>query len=710
MYLVLISTHGLIRSHSLELGRDSDNGGQIKYVVELARALAQHPEIDQVDLLTRQIFDPKVDQDYAHPFDMLSEKARIVRIPCGPKRYLRKEVLWPYLGTFVDRALKHIREVGRVPDIIHSHYADAGYVGAHLASLLGVPLVHTGHSLGRDKLHRLKNQGMKVDTIESRYNISQRIEAEEYTLDVAARVIASTQQEVAEQYALYDNYQPESMSVIHPGVELSQFKPPGRITPKPPFRKELERFLLKPNKPMILALARPDIRKNAKTLVTAFGEHAELRDIANLVVLVGNRENAQSWDKEQMDVFSELLLLIDKYNLYGHVAYPKEHQPNDVSGLYQLATRSRGVFVNPALTEPFGLTIIEAAASGLPVIATENGGPVEILANCKNGLLIDPHDADKLGETLYLALSNQKRWQRWSKNGIAGAHKHYTWKGHAQRYVKDIKKLLSKSKKTKRIGLVKSRMPTIDRLVICDIDNTLIGDRSGLSQLLRRIKNSNTNIGFGVATGRHLESALQAIKEWNIPQPDLLITSVGTNVHYGERLIFDASWARHIHYRWDAQKAKKLMKEFDDLLPQPKISQNPYKISYFVDNKRPPRLREISTYLRQHDIHANLIYSHGAYLDILPMRASKGNAVRFVADKWGIPVDKILVAGDSGNDEDMLVGDTLGVVVGNYSPELKKLQNRPRVYFATNKYAHGILEGMEHYKFFEPQIITHEPA
>ncbi|NIV35682.1 MAG: glycosyltransferase, partial [Anaerolineae bacterium] len=70
------------------------------------------------------------------------------------------------------------------------------------------------------------------------------------------------------------------------------------------------------------------------------------------------------------DVLTRLLLDIDRYDLYGHVAYPKHHRPNDIPDLYRIAAKSKGVFVNPALTEPFGLTLIEAAASGLPMVAT----------------------------------------------------------------------------------------------------------------------------------------------------------------------------------------------------------------------------------------------------------------------------------------------------------------------------------------------------
>lgn len=159
LYIVLISVHGLIRGHEMELGRDADTGGQVLYVVELLRALAEHPAVARVDLLTRRVVDPRVHADYAQPEEAIAPGARIVRLPCGPRRYLRKEALWPHLDSFADQALKYIRRAGRVPDIIHGHYADAGYVGVRLCSLLEVPLVFTGHSLGQVKRMRLMEKG-----------------------------------------------------------------------------------------------------------------------------------------------------------------------------------------------------------------------------------------------------------------------------------------------------------------------------------------------------------------------------------------------------------------------------------------------------------------------------------------------------------------------------------------------------------------------
>ncbi|KAL0310159.1 UNVERIFIED_CONTAM: putative sucrose-phosphate synthase 2 [Sesamum calycinum] len=231
LYIILISLHGLVRGENMELGRDSDTGGQIKYVVELARALAKMPGVYRVDLFTRQVSSPEVDWSYGEPTEMLStgaddadlgesSGAYIVRIPFGPRdKYLRKELLWPYIQEFVDGALAHILNMSKAlgeqigggqpvwPYVIHGHYADAGDSAALLSGALNVPMVLTGHSLGRNKLEQLLKQGRQSkEDINSTYRIMRRIEAEELSLDAAELVITSTKQEIEEQWGLYDGF------------------------------------------------------------------------------------------------------------------------------------------------------------------------------------------------------------------------------------------------------------------------------------------------------------------------------------------------------------------------------------------------------------------------------------------------------------------------------------------------------------------------
>jgi sucrose-phosphate synthase len=710
LYLVLISVHGLLRGHNLELGRDADTGGQTLYVVELARALAAHPDVERVDLLTRQVIDPKISRDYAEPVEELTAGAHIIRLGCGPRRYLRKESLWPHLDAFTDNAVAYISRLGRTPDIIHSHYADAGYVGARLAQLLGVPLIHTGHSLGRVKRQRLLDKGVRETTIENQYNMAQRIEAEEVALGNASLVVASTSQEVEDQYTQYENYHPKRMVVIPPGVDLQRFRPPNSADPVPQIAREVHRFLDDPHKPMILALSRADERKNIATLIRAYGENPDLREAANLVIIAGNRDDIRAMDKGVREVLSDLLLLVDRYDLYGSVAYPKHHESNDVPDLYRMVTKTRGVFVNPALTEPFGLTLIEAAASGAPIVATHDGGPRDIVGHCNNGMLIDPLDPDSIGEALLSAVSDRAQWQRWSKGGLRCSAEHYSWPGHVKKYLREVRRIFGTHRRPAAGAESKSRLPSVDRMLICDLDDSLVGDTGGLKVLLERLQSAN-NVGFGIVTGRCLNSALQVLKQHRVPTPDLLITAVGTEIHYGRRMVDDSGWQRHIDYRWKPHELRAAMESIPGVKLQPAIEQTRFKVSYYADQKKMPKVHEIRRHLRKLDLHAKLIYSHQAYLDLLPVRASKGLAVRYLAMKWHMEPETLLVAGDSGNDEEMLSGNTLGVVVGNYSPELERLRGHERIYFAKGHHAWGVLEGMEYYNFLkEVRLPTYDVA
>ena len=205
-------------------------------MVELARALGSMPGVYRVDLLTRQVSSPEVDWSYAEPTEMLnpcnseglegeigeSSGAYIIRIPFGPRdKYIPKELLWPHIPEFVDGALSHVIQMSKVlgeqiggghpvwPVAIHGHYADAGDSAALLSGALNVPMLFTGHSLGRDKLEQLLKQArLSRDEINITYKIMRRIEAEELALDASEIIVTSTRQEIEEQWRLYDGFDP----------------------------------------------------------------------------------------------------------------------------------------------------------------------------------------------------------------------------------------------------------------------------------------------------------------------------------------------------------------------------------------------------------------------------------------------------------------------------------------------------------------------
>ena len=699
-YLVLISIHGLIRSHDLELGRDADTGGQIKYVVDLAKALAERDDVEQVDLITRRVVDANVSDDYAIPIEVLSDKARIIRIDAGPEEYISKEQLWDHLDSFMDNLTNWLNEQTRMPDLVHSHYADAGYVGVRLANLFGVPLIHTGHSLGRDKRKRLLAMGLSSDEIEHTYNMVRRTDAEEEILANADLVIASTHNEIEVQYGLYNYYDPGHMSVIPPGTDLKLFHPPQENNEQIPFTAQLPRFLNEPDKPLILALSRPDERKNILTLIKVFGESQALQEIANLLIVAGNRDDIRDMEVGAQSVFTNILLLIDSYDLYGKVAVPKKHSADDVPDIYRLVVSSQGVFINPALTEPFGLTLLEAAASGLPIVATENGGPVDIIENCKNGELIDPLDKSAITEALLKLLKNKNRWLQVAKNGIEGVRKHYSWHAHVNTYMERVDGLSAQYQPIPRKKLALTARYR-DRAIFTDLDKNLVGNTSALKHFTDVIKENRKCVIFGIVTGRRIDSALALMKSHNIPIPDVLISSLGTRIHYGQNLTEDTYWADHIDHHWSSQRIQRMLSHLPGLEMQSKSEQTPFKVSYHYDPEIAPTVEEIVSQLLQKDITANVMLSYGECLDIVPSRASKGQALRYVAQRLDVPLEQTLVVGGSGVDEDMMRGNTLAVVVGNRQhEELSQLVDQERIYFAGQNHALGIMEAIEYYDFF----------
>lgn len=146
---------------------------------------------------------------------------------------------------------------------------------------------------------------------------------------------------------------------------------------------------------------------------------------------------------------------------------------------------------------------------------------------------------------------------------------------------------------------------------------------------------------------------------------------------------------------------RELLDQLPDLKLQPERDQRQFKLSYFVDREKAPIVRHVRRLLKQHHLSAQVIYSHDVYLDLLPHRASKGEAVRYLAMRWGLQLERVLGAGDSGNDAEMFRIGAKGVVVGNHARELEALRGTPNVYFAEADYADGIVEGMRHFGFLD---------
>jgi sucrose-phosphate synthase len=716
-YIQLFSPHGLIRFKDPEIGRDKDTGGQVKYLLELLENLSQHPKVRKVDLFTRRIIDKRVSSAYEKEIEIVNEKARIVRMTCGGNAYRPKESLWDYLDEFIDKTIRFIEKEDDFPDVAHGHYADGNYLAGQISDVFGIPFIATGHSLGRNKKNILLQQGMAEEKINEKFNIDRRIAVEEYTLKNADVIIVSTQDEIGKQYGLYETGKRPRFEVIPPGVNTDLFYPFYRFD-MPSFQmtieqehalyrvnSDIERFLFNPAKPLILSIGRADKRKNFERIIQSYGQDHELQAMANLAIFAGVRKDISQMPPDEQDILTNLLLLLDKYDLYGKMAIPKKNDPTlEVPEIYRVAARKKGVFVNATPGENFGLTIVEAAACGLPVVASPTGGPKEILEHCNNGLLVDVEDPAAIAEALKKIIADQNLWEKYSANGILASNQFYSWTAHVEKYIETLDELFKRKDAADTAFMQKTaygkKLMKAETFIITDLDGTLVegDDTDGLDELKRWISERREKIVFGVASGRNRLITEEAIKYYDLPKPDILVCSAGSEIFYTEKFIQDNGYERHIDYQWKRKELENVLKRFPGIRLQEPAAQWRYKLSYYVDvNFNEDNLADLYKFLDDHKLRAKVLLTENHYLDLLPFRASKGSAVRYLSYKWKVPLQDFITAGNSGNDIDMLKGKARGIVVSNYSKELEQLRGNKFIYFSKYPLSKGVLDGIKYH-------------
>ncbi len=200
---------------------------------------------------------------------------------------------------------------------------------------------------------------------------------------------------------------------------------------------------------------------------------------------------------------------------------------------------------------------------------------------------------------------------------------------------------------------------------------------------------------FGVASGRNREITEQAFAMYDLPGPDILICSAGSEIYYTEKFIPDKGWDRHIDYQWKRNELQQALIKFPKIRLQEPDAQWRFKLSYYVDeNFNEDAIADLYKFLDDHKLRARVLLTDNKFLDLLPFRASKGSAVRYLSYKWKMPLEQFITAGNSGNDKDMLNGKAKGIVVANYSPELEELRTNKSIYFAKRSAATGVLEGI----------------
>lgn len=676
MFVLHVALQGCLRGSDVVYGLTADTGGHIRYLLDLVGASARDEAVTRIVMATR-LFHGAPGPDYAVPEERIADKVGLVRLASASPGYRSKEEMHGEVESYAENLVAWIGRQPHPPDIVHAHYAEAAAVAAIVEERLGIPFVFTAHSLGRVKAAMLGEAAIRPE-------LTRRIATEEAALARASLVVASSRDEAEVQYGSYASYDPGRVRVLPPGSDLARF---AASRPHPRVDATINRFLREPDKPPLLALARPVARKNLAALVQAYGESPELQEHANLVIVAGTRDDIDALDGDMAATLRDLLVLIDRYDLYGRVAYPKTHRPDDVPAIYAYARERGGLFVNPALNEPFGLTLLEASAAGLPLVATDSGGPNDIVETCGNGLLVDPRAPASIAAACLHILTDDA-FRAACVVGGARAAAAYDWDRHAARYHALLAALLA------RTPPLRSRR----QLLICDIDNTLVGCESALATF-RRWRSRQTGLAFGVATGRSFHSAMAVLEQQESPRPQVMITSVGSEIYHldanGVTYTADAAWRAAVSDGWDREGIDTALGRLDGLVPQGPLEQRGHKLSFFGDAETAQRVRER---LSLAGLTANVIHSHGRYLDVLPATASKGSAVDHVRGLYGLPERAVFVAGDSGNDVEMLRDRAQAIIVANYSDGLASHAALAHSYVARASHARGIIEGVLHFR------------
>lgn len=681
MRIMHISLGGCLSAPPVRYGMTEDTGGHIAYVLGAAMAQSERPDITEVTIVTRLFDAPHLGKVFASPQETISPKCRILRLASERSEYLEKDDLTGELPALRRALLTMLDDMGTArPDVIHAHFADAAELALAARERFGIPVLYTAHSLGAEKLKPNETPSP---------SLRDRIARETRALEQADAIIASSRDEVERQIP---NLLPDAEGRAHrvgPGVCVQNAGDPDRA------RDLLHPFLRDVDKPVILAIARPIRKKNLRRVIDAYAADATLQERANLVIVAGLRDGLDTDGSERDKVIADLFDGVDRHDLWGKVALPRQHSAQDISDLYALAAQD-GVFCNPAFHEPFGLTLIEAAQAGVPLVATHSGGPSDIIPELGFGALVDPYDTASITAGLRRVLDAPER-QLAARRARKIARQIYDWQAWAARTQTVIETLAD----VPQSPAVHMHHP--DHLLACDIDNTLTGCRNGARAFADWLAQEGSDYAFIVATGRSVAEAQRVLADWDLPTPDTIISSTGTEIwrhgHHGFTLCSD--YAATLADGWDITAVRTALRDADVRL-QPVYDQRRWKVSLFGTNRDVPAIKAL---LRQAGIAARIIPSHGKYIDVVPAQAGKAAAIRFEADRRNLPESNVIVAGDSGNDLDMLTRFDCAVLPANALAELDGLAS---VYRSPFKHAAGVLDGVQHYRTPQPMLMAGE--
>jgi len=346
---VVVERAAIISLHTSPLLQPGagDSGGMNVYVRELVSSLAQAG----VDCTTYT----RAGRD-GLPREVVVEPGhRVVHVEAGP-HHLPKEALPEVVDEFRFRVLDQIARDGR-PDVIHGNYWLSGVVGHRLKHDLDVPFVSTFHTLAR----------VKAEGGDPEPGWRDRAEAE--IIHCADAICVSCVEEEEQFRRLYGD--PDGrIEIIAPGVEHAFFAPGDQAGARAAIGLEVDR-------PILLFVGRIQPLKGPDVAIRAL---ADLHRPDARLLIVGGASGLDG------DVETERAhALVDELGLHDQVNFVAP-QPHHILSTYY---RAADVVLVPSRSESFGLVALEAAACGIPVVASAVGGLQSLVDDGRTGFLID---------------------------------------------------------------------------------------------------------------------------------------------------------------------------------------------------------------------------------------------------------------------------------------------------------------------------------
>lgn len=244
------------------------------------------------------------------------------------------------------------------------------------------------------------------------------------------------------------------------------------------------------------------------------------------------------------------------------------------------------------------------------------------------------------------------------------------------------------------------------KLFSSDIDGTLLGQPDALGIFKRGWSQLDEQVRplLCYNTGRLKDDTLQLIQSGVLPEPDYIISGVGTSIYDYRNAHTIKEFSEILEEGWDLERVKDTMRAVDaEVSLQPVHFQNAYKSSWFFRDASDEQIEAIGAALLENDLDVHVVYSSSLHLDVIPKWANKGNALKWLLRHLAIRPEQALVAGDSGNDSAMfLISGIHGIVVGNAQPELFEATRHLPLFFAEREMiaADAVIRGLEYYNVF----------